>query len=242
MNEFDFILDEYVEQVTSGASTLDKCLARHPGQAAQLKPLLQAALRLERGRAVAPSPAFKARARAQLTEHMKAHPRHKHGKFSLWRIAIGMAAIFLAFLMTGTTFAQSALPGDRLYDWKLNSEDIWRAISLDPLGTDLDFSNRRVLEIVAVSSDEDRRVRALEEYKILLTKFEAERDTMKRTRISSVLKSQQESLKQAGLAVPELDHYFLSEDEMEGGTVPLQATAEMTSERVRRSYPGVAAR
>ncbi len=242
MNEFDFILDEYVEQVTSGASTLDECLARHPGQAAQLKPLLQAALRLERGRAVAPSPAFKARARAQLTEHMKAHPRHKHGKFSLWRIAIGLAAIFLAFLMTGTTFAQSALPGDRLYDWKLNSEDIWRAISLDPLGTDLDFSNRRVLEIVAVSSDEDRRVRALEEYKILLTKFEAERDTMKRTRISSVLKSQQESLKQAGLAVPELDHYFLSEDEMEGGTVPLQATAEMTSERVRRSYPGVAAR
>ena len=208
MDNFDRILDDCLVQLSSGASTLDECLARHPKHAAQLRPLLLTASRLERGRLVRPSPAFKARARARLTLHMQAHPRRKSVFMTFLRAAFSMAVLALTFLAAGTALAQGALPGDALYRWKLTSEQAWRAASSDTLEVDLALLGCRADELVAVAGDPARVAEGLVNYQETLTRLTVQTDAEAQARILAVLQSQQELLVQAGIVVPELDIYL----------------------------------
>ena len=122
-----------------------------------------------------------------------------------WRLTITLGSLLLAFIVSGTVFAQSALPGDAFYDWKRSSENAWRIVSPDQLGTDLTLSNRRVHELV-VSSNEIGRARALDDYQRLLTRFQGAND---QERVLIVLRSQQEFLRDAGVSIPELDNYLI---------------------------------
>lgn len=123
-----------------------------------------------------------------------------------WRLTITLVSMLLAFIVSGTVFAQSALPGDIFYDWKLGSENAWRIVSPDRLGTDLTLSNRRVNEVVALSGDEVRHTRALEDYQRLLIRF---KDAKDQERVLLVLQSQWEFLDKAGVSIPELNNYLL---------------------------------
>ena len=49
--------------------------------------------------------------------------------------------------------SQTAMPGHTLYDWKLGSEIIWRAVSADQVSVDLSLAERRTDEITTVSED-----------------------------------------------------------------------------------------
>jgi hypothetical protein len=144
---------------------------------------------------------------------MKNNPKKK-SRFPVffWRMAINIGMVVVALMMTSTVFAQGALPGESLYKWKLASENLWRAVAVDPLGTDLKLSDRRVSEYVAVSSNEQQRMKVLLGYNKLLVRFRNEQNEADRARILSVLKSQQYSLHQAGLSIPELDKYFSGTD------------------------------
>jgi hypothetical protein len=204
-NELETVLDICLNQIKDGESNIDECLALYPDQAAQLEPLLKAATKLTRAREVIPDPAYKARARAQLSIYMQQNPQRKRVSPIFWRVAIGVMTMLVAFLATGTTFAQQALPGDQLYDWKLTSENIWRMTSNDQLGVDITLSNRRVSELVVVSSDQMRRAQALENYEKLLVKFNAAKNEKDRARILPVLRVQHESLIKAGVSIPELE-------------------------------------
>lgn len=177
MTEFERVLETCLHDLDRGASTVDQCLARHPEHAAQLKPVLLAAARLEHGRSVHPSSAFKARARARLTGHMRAHPRTdvRFG-FPFVRLAAGIAVLALALLTTGTVYAQSALPGEVFYNWKLASEKIWRTVSPDPLGADIAIANRRIDEMNAVADDPIRREQALKGYIEVVDRLRSELD------------------------------------------------------------------
>ena len=177
MTEFDQVLEECLADLDQGASNVDQCLARHPEHAAQLKPILRLADGLGRGQALEPSAAFKARARAKLTLHMQAHPRRSNRSvFVFWRLATNLAMAALALVATGTVYAQSALPGDLFYSWKLASENVWRAVSPDPVRTDLEIANRRIDELNAVANDPVRRALALEGYEEVLVRLQAELD------------------------------------------------------------------
>jgi hypothetical protein len=177
MTEFEQVLEQCLDALEGGASNVDECLARHPEHAAQLKPVLLIAAGLEQGRTVEPSAAFKARARARLTLHMQAHPRQSRGPgFAFWRFAAGLAMILLALLATGTVYAQRALPGDLFYEWKLFSERAWRAVSPDPIRTDLLIANRRIDELNAVANDPLLHALALAGYHEALTRLQAELD------------------------------------------------------------------
>jgi hypothetical protein len=177
MTDFDQILEQCLNDLASGASTLEECLARHPEHAAQLKPLLLAAARLGAGSTVTPAPAFKARARAQLTRHMQERPHRKaRSGFAFRQLAAGFAAILLALLVTGTVYAQGALPGDSLYGWKLASEHAWRIFSSDTVNTDLEIANRRITEMNVTVDDPLRRAQALEGYQEVRTRLESEMD------------------------------------------------------------------
>lgn len=207
-NDLETTLDICLNQIEDGESNIEECLTRYPEHAAQLQPLLMAATRLARGREVMPDPAYKARARTQLNIHMQSHPQPRRVSPAFWRFAVGFVTMILLFVASGTTFAQQALPGDALYNWKLTSEHVWRMTSSDQLGVDLTLSNRRVNELVVVSSDEIRRARAIEKYEELLIKFKAAEDTKDRERILPVLRSQHEALVKTGVLVPELEIYF----------------------------------
>jgi len=207
-NELEAVLDICLNQIKDGESDIEECLALYPEQAAQLEPLLKAATKLSRAREVIPTPVFKARARAQLSIYMQQNPQRKRLSPIFWRAAIGVMTMLVVFLATGTSFAQQALPGDQLYDWKLTSENVWRMTSSDQLGVDITLSNRRVGELVVVSGDQMRRARAMERYEKLLVKFNAAKNAKDRARILPVLRAQHESLIKAGVSIPELEALF----------------------------------
>lgn len=209
-NDLETILDTCLYQIEENQADIEQCLRRYPEQAEQLKPLLAAATRLARAREVVPDPAYKRRARTQLDVYMQQHPQRKHVSPVLLRFSIVLATVMLLFVASGTAFAQTALPGDAFYTWKLTSEHVWRITSIDPLGVDITVSNRRLNELMQVSSsgDEARRERAIKNYEQLLIKFDAEQDDEKRARILPILRAQHEALIKAGILVPELESYF----------------------------------
>ena len=207
-NDLETILDVCVSQIEAGASNIDECLARYPEHAAELKPLLKAATTLARGKEVVPSPTYRARTRAKLSIYMQQNPQRKRISPIFWRVAIGFVTVMLLFIASGTTFAQGALPGDALYDWKLTSESVWRMTARDQLGVDLALSNRRVYELIDVSGDQVRRARAVRNYERLLIQFSTEKDAKSQERILPILRSQHDMLLKAGVSVPELEIYF----------------------------------
>lgn len=207
MKDFDLILEDCLERLSSGASNLDECLLRYPDYAQQLRPLLQSAARLERASEVQPPADFKQRTRTRLMEHVQAHPHRRQGMYPFLRLAASMAVLVLAFLFAGTALAQSALPGETLYNWKLASETTWRTLSPDPLGTDLALADRRIAELVAVADDPERSARALELYREVLNRLKSGAEMGAQNRILPVLQAHQFQLMQAGLSLPELDAY-----------------------------------
>jgi hypothetical protein len=207
-NDLETTLDTCLNQIEEGQASIDECLARYPEHAAQLKPLLHAATRLARGRDVMPDPSYRMRARSQLNVFMQQNPQRKRVSPVFWRFAVGFVTMVALFLASGTAFAQQALPGDRLYNWKLTSEHIWRFTSSDQLGYDIALSNRRMNELMEVSGDEMRRAWAIQNYEILLIKFRTAENAQDRERILPVLRTQHEALIEAGILVPELEDYF----------------------------------
>src|SRR5689334_22017102 len=165
MTEFEKVLQECLLALESGDSTVTECLSRYPNHAFQLEPILLTSLDLERGRGVQPSAAFKARVRARLTQEMRAHPRKSvRWDFIVPRLATSFAVILLALLIAGTAYAQRAVPGSAFYRWKLASENTWRLLSPDPVGTDLEIADRRADELIAVGNNSAYRDQVLKAY------------------------------------------------------------------------------
>jgi hypothetical protein len=216
MNDFERILDDCVERLTKGTSTLEECLSSHPQYADQLRPLLcRAAGLIDHRGDVSISPSAAARGRAKLTLHMKAHPRQRgRGLYLFQRLALGIAVMMFALLSVGTVRAQSALPSDLFYAWKLASERVWRRIAFDTNHVDLVLADRRVREIVATADDPTRRATVLRDYQDILLRLEAASDADE-GELLSTLETHQKSLKDAGLAVPELDDYLSPQEEGE---------------------------
>lgn len=207
-NDLETILDICLNQIEEGKASVDECLVLYPEHAAQLQPLLMAATKLARAREVMPSPSYRMRARSQLNAYMQQNPQRKRVSPVVWRLAISFATVMMLFLASGTAFAQQAVPGDTLYNWKLTSEHVWRLTSGDDLGVDIALSQRRMRELLVVSGDETRRVWAIQNYEKLLVKFQNAESEQDRARIRPALLAQHEALLEAGITIPELESYF----------------------------------
>lgn len=224
MTRFDDVLENCLHDLASGVSTLDECLLHYPEHALQLKSLLQAAVRLEQGRTVQPSAAFKARTRAKLTSHMQANPRRSiHTPLMFWRLATGLAVIMLALLGTGTVYAQSAFPGDYFYAWKLASERAWRMVSPDPVGIDIVIANRRIDEMNVFANDSIRRAQALEGYREVVARLESELDAETLKQILPVIEIEQEPIEEPEqpILTPTIAITETSPQQPEGTGIPL---------------------
>jgi hypothetical protein len=149
-----------------------------------------------------------------LMQEMQAHPRRPMRTASpLMRLAIGLAAVVLALLATGTAYAQGTLPGSAFYSWKLASEHAWRAVSVDPLQTDLAIAHRRADELIAVRDDPALRTRALQAYEQTVIRLRQEVDPTSEPRILPALDSQSEELQKLGILLSQIDPAALPSDE-----------------------------
>jgi hypothetical protein len=206
MTEFEYALQECLQNLEQGSSNLDKCLKRYPQHARQLKPVLLTHTRLERLRADRPSLAFKARVRARLIREMRAHPpKARPFQFTVMQLAPGLVLLVLLLLVTGTVYAQSSLPGDAFYGWKLASEKAWRAASPDPVGTDLAIADRRVNELIALGNAPEDPIlyaRTLKAYLEVKDRLRSEVDVENKARILPLLDSHIEELSSSGILVP----------------------------------------
>jgi hypothetical protein len=205
MTEFEKILEQCLLDLEMGIANVDECLSRYPGYALQLRPVLLTHASLEYVGEMQPSAAFKARVRARLTQQMQAHPRKSRGlNFAFIRFATNLAIILIALLTVGTAYAQSALPGEPFYEWKLASENAWRAVSSDPVGTDLAIAERRKSELIAVSHDPVLQAQALEAYLEVTARLRSETNAENEALILQTLDSQAEELEDSGISIPQI--------------------------------------
>ena len=212
-------LDDCLQQVAAGRATVEECLSRYPAHAGTLRPILQAAAKLQEAGAPGPSATFKARARAQLLEHARRHP---HSASALeearvaaapaWllalrqlaaglgrRPAVALSLLIAVLLLSITGVAQAALPGQPLYAWKRASESAWRAVQPDPLAVDLALSERRAEEVIGVSDNPQAEPIAQEAYVEVLRRLARYEDAQQQARIAPALARQQKELEAAGV-------------------------------------------
>ena len=204
MTEFENILEQCLLDLEMGIANVDECISRYPKHAPELGSVLQTHTSLERLGEARPSAAFKARVRAKLTQQMQAHPR-KSGRFNFtfMRFAANFAVISLMLLGAGTAYAQSALPGDTLYGWKLISENAWRAVSSDPVRTDLAIAKRRMDELIAIGDNAQLYSQVLDAYLEVAARLKSEMTVENEALILQTLNSQVEDLKESGVPVPQ---------------------------------------
>jgi hypothetical protein len=220
MTEFEKALQECLYDVEEGNSSIDECLNRYPKYAQQLEPVLHTSVYLQYGSEARPSAAFKARVRSKLIQQMYAQPRKTaRSNFILMRMAVSLAALVLALLVGGTAYAQGSLPGNAFFPWKLASENAWRTVSADPVGTDLAIAQRRMAELIAVSNDATLYTQALDRYLKVAEQLKTEINTQNEAHILTALDAQAKELSRSGIILPQTDP----------GVVPPSDSDEATS-------------
>lgn len=155
MADLETIFEDCLQRVAAGEISAEQCLADHPEHAEALRRLFAAQRALEKGRGVRASRAMRARGRARLRQHMRDNPRLRSGLLDQllprpMRTAGAIAGLLVAFLVTGTALAQTALPGDALYPWKRWSERTWLTIAPQTDRAQRQLLERRAAELIAV--------------------------------------------------------------------------------------------
>jgi hypothetical protein len=126
------------------------------------------------------------------------------------RTTLTVAMLVAVLLVSGTAHAQSALPGEAFYPWKRASEQAWRALSPNPIATDIMLAERRLAEWIAVSDDPSRSDTAMADYLEVLGRLESTHDVAATVAlIVPALQQQQQTLSDANLPTTELDTYLV---------------------------------
>ncbi len=155
------LVEEGLDAITSGRTSIDAFLADHPVEADDLRPVLEAAVAVNRAMHVSPRPAFHYAARADFADRIQA--RSRGSWFGGWTLAlrpmsVGLFAVVIASSLGFGTVAASedATPGQPLYRVKLAQESVRLAIARDEMDrADLRarFTERRVEELGRVVGD-----------------------------------------------------------------------------------------
>jgi hypothetical protein len=234
VTDFQQIVEECLTRLANGTSNVEECLARYPEHAKQLRPLLRTVYFLNVGPNSKAFPAFQSPNRPAITEYLQKRPQQPRRMLAFPRLAFTVAMLVMALLVTTTAQAQSAIPGDNLYDWKRTSERVWRAVSVDVVATDIALANRRINELRAVAHDSQLSADAMEGYLEVLTRLEAINDTESLALIVPVVQSHQQTLSEvSGVANSNMSNYLVDEIE----TFSSQAAAIVASASVSEVLP-----
>lgn len=130
MSELFDVLEICLNELEAGAD-MESVLARYPGLAAELRPILKASAMARSISAPQPSPEAVKRGRAKLLQHAaqmreaKLAPRKRMiPAFQRLAIAFTLAALFLTSGTGLVSASSSALPGENLYPVKLTWENV----------------------------------------------------------------------------------------------------------------------
>jgi len=160
--EFDNILNECLEQLLVKGESLEQCLQRYPGQAAELKSLLETALAAREASAIQPRPDFRARASYQFQSALKemaaGKSRSSWGWFPRWATVV--AVVLILVLAGGGTVAAagSSMPDSPLYSVKLATEQVRLTLTTSQagkVGLCAELADRRVTEIAYMAGKGD---------------------------------------------------------------------------------------
>ncbi|MFH1381985.1 MAG: DUF5667 domain-containing protein [Chloroflexota bacterium] len=166
MNNKEEILARCIDEVLSGQSTVEDCLARYPELREELKPLLEVAISIQVPK-VAASPEFRQRTRDRLLEIMESAqvPERRQERIrSGWLIpalslrAVAIVLLAFAIIVGGSTSvyaSQNSLPGDVLYPVKTGVEKLQVAVTVNPESKaylHLKSAQRRIDEVAVQAS------------------------------------------------------------------------------------------
>ncbi|MEW6406878.1 MAG: sigma-70 family RNA polymerase sigma factor [Chloroflexota bacterium] len=211
MSEFQKILEDCLPKVLKGTATVEECLARYPEYASQLRPLLRTVYTLGLAGALTPAPVMNTRTREKLGQYLRFHPRSPQRNVFFLRTAMAVASLVLTFLITGTAYAQTAMPGDSFYGWKRTSEQVWRTVSLDPVATDIEIANRRLDELIATADDPQLKESALASYVEVMDRLKAQQNSESLARVMQVIEVHHDIVDEAGLAGTEVESVVVAE-------------------------------
>lgn len=148
------LLARCLAEVQSGRLSMEECLAAHPAEAGELRPLLETALALSAPPPFRPDPAFRMRGRVALVEAISAEkglvtnsplrrfwiviaggwgitPPPTTRRKPMTALIVGLVLILTASLGGSATYAsQGALPGDALYQVKTALEGLQEAFAM----------------------------------------------------------------------------------------------------------------
>lgn len=206
MNQLEAILDDCLRRMTAEGYSVRQCLEQHPQHRAELAPLLESAQRMQRAGGLSASPSYKSTTKAMIMARAEAQqPKPRRERLPAWRLGVAAVAVAFLLLASTTAFAQAAVPGEALYEWKLTSEEVWRAVSPDRVGVDLTLAGRRAAELTRVASDPLGQPRARQAYHEALTRLEAEINPANGPKIDQALRAHQKKLTEAGMRDDKLD-------------------------------------
>ena len=149
------ILDDCLARLKAGASIAD-CLSQYPGQAAELAPILAAAVQLQDLSGHALSDAQRLRAKVMLRETLASRlmPRAAtswlglFGRAKSWAAAGVVALVLFAVLSAGAVAASQ--PGDLTYGVRVTAERAPALLLRDPArraDAELDAADRRLTDV-----------------------------------------------------------------------------------------------
>jgi hypothetical protein len=219
MDELELALDDCLQRLASRKANLAQCLARYPQFAEQLRPMLETALEVQRGKQVRAPGAVRDRTRDKLLQYIEAHPQQREKKQVIPRLAIIIVGLVCALLTVGTGAAQAAMPGQILYGLKLSSERVWRAAAPDPVATDLYLADRHAGELLAVASQPaislgagvtqaDAEAQAMGAYVEVLDRLAKETTVQNASDVLHELEAHHEKLLKVGIHVERLEDFL----------------------------------
>jgi len=160
---FENVLDNCLADLRSGQATVDECLKKHAGHAAQLEPLLRVAARLQQTPTPALPDAARLRIETQLQDHIRQlPPRRAVAKpktarvpfYNLlrWASTVTLTVLLLTVMTGGIIRASGSLPGEPLYSIKTINEQIeaWLTPPEKLAEMHLKFADRRLNEVTAL--------------------------------------------------------------------------------------------
>ncbi|MBI2857191.1 MAG: hypothetical protein HYX95_02625 [Chloroflexi bacterium] len=222
MANIERILDECIDRLQQGDS-IEQCLSRYPGEAAELEPLLRTAASLREAARLSPADHFKSRVRAQalfaLQQACQKQPRPSRVRFGWARPLATVAAgvLAMAVVSAGTVAASAdSLPGQPLYGVKTVVEKAQLAITPSEVGKAkllAGFADKRVAEIAQLVDSGD-----VEQVKATSVRMAQE---LKRIRFAQAQSSRQAAPAAAASRAPAKDQ--AAAVEKEGPAQPLGA-------------------
>ncbi len=160
---FEDILNICLDRISGKGDSIEQCLRDYPEHAAELEPLLKAAVRVsEASSTISPPPEFQrlAKYRFLTTLHERGSRQREHriGRLLKWQRGWAVAlAVVLALFLTGAgtvTASASSLPGDTLYPLKTATEKVQGFFTFGSeakTGHYMKLAERRLNEIEALA-------------------------------------------------------------------------------------------